>query len=116
MPSCVFCQASNHNANHANSNHRLAVIQAHLIVTAQSAGLGEPAKGSLNDPSLGQNLEAFGTVTSAHNLQPQPAERAKLLNPLNQRPQVAAVGPDDLHPSVQGDQGFDQTLGGVAVL
>src|SRR5438552_2863651 len=108
MLSCGSCQASDHKTNHANPNHRLAVIHAHLIVAAQSAGLGEPAKGSLNDPSLGQNLETFSSVTSAHNLQPQLAERTKLLNPLNQWTQVAAIGPNDLHSSVHRYQKLDQ--------
>src|SRR6266446_5496120 len=92
------------------------MIHTHLIIAAQAAGLGEPAKGSLYNPTLGQNLETFSSVTTAHNLQAQLTEGAKLLNPLNQGTQVAAIGPNDLDSSVHTYQKPDQTLGGRTVL
>ena len=92
------------------------MIDAHLIVATQAAGLDQPAKCPLNDPALGQNLETFSSVTSAHNFQPQLAERAKLLNPLDQGSQVAAIGPDNLDSPIHGHEQWDKILGSVAIL
>src|SRR5271169_32596 len=92
------------------------MIKANLIVAAEPARLVKPTKGSLHNPAFRQNFESFGSVTAAHNFQSQLAERAKLLNPLNQGPQVATIGPNELHASVHSDQNLDQALGGIAVL
>src|SRR5437867_7136569 len=109
-------QALEHETNHANSNHRLAMIQADLIIAAEPARLVEPTKSSLYDPPLGQHLETLGSGTSAHDLQPEFAEGTKLLHPLNQSSQVAAVGPEVLQSPIGAYQELDQALGGIAVL
>jgi hypothetical protein len=59
MPSNDFYQPSEHEADHTNPDHGLAVIEAHFVIPTQTARLAEPAKGPLHDPSLGQNLETF---------------------------------------------------------
>src|SRR6266403_4196954 len=110
------CQALDHKSNHANPNHRLAVIQADLIVTTKSARLDKPAEGSFHYPALRKNLEALDLVAASHDLQSELAEWTELLNPLNQGSQIAAIGPNELQSSVHAHQEFDQTLGGVAVL
>src|SRR5882672_10505699 len=99
MASRDFCEAPEHDSDHTNPHHRLTMIQSHLVVPTQPARLTQPAKGSLHNPSLGQNLETFCPVGAAHDFQVQFAEWAQLLDPLNQTTQVAAIGPDDLHPA-----------------
>src|SRR5438552_7542502 len=115
MPS-YGCQALEHEANHANPNHGLAMIQSHLIVPTKPSRLGKPTESSFYNPALGKNLEALGPVRPAHDLQLQFAEGAKLLDPLNQCSQIAAVGPDDLQSPICGYQEFNEALGGVAIL
>jgi len=115
MLSCG-CKAFHHETNHANPDHRLAMIQTHLIVAAQPPRLVKPAKGSLYNPAFGKDREAFDVLTSPYNLQPKFAKGTKLLNPLDQFAQIAAVGPNDLQSPKQSYHGFDQALGGNAIL
>src|ERR1051325_8209803 len=109
MVSCG--QAADHETNHTNPDHRLAMIHADLIVAAKPSRLKEPTKGSFYDPPLGQNLEALGLVRSSDDLQPQLAKRPKLLDPLDQGSQIATIGPDDLHSLIQSNQDRDEILG-----
>src|ERR1700674_2038757 len=116
MPSRGFCQAPNHEPNHANPYHRLTVIQAHLIIAAQAARLGEPAEGTLHDPSLWQRREPLGSIRASDDFQPQFAKGPQLLNPLDQCSQVTSVGPNNLYSHVHGDEQSDQALSGMTVL
>src|SRR5258708_23741616 len=110
------CQALEHQSDHTDPNHRFAVVRANFVVTAEATRLHKPAEGSLDDPALGQNLEAFDLVTPAHDLQVELTERTELLHPLDQGSQIAAIGPDDLYPAVHSHQELDEVLGRVAVL
>src|SRR5947209_3865298 len=101
MASLSICQASDHDTNHANSEHRLAMIYPNLVVAAQPARFVEPAKGSFDDPSFGKNLESFDLVATPHDLQFEFAVGPELFDPLHQSSQIAAVGPNDLQPSEQ---------------
>ncbi len=87
-------KASDHEANHANPDHGLAMIQAHLIVSAEAARFVKPAKGPFHNPALGQHPEALGLVATAHDFQMQFAEGPQLLDPLNELAQIATIGPD----------------------
>src|SRR5260221_32160 len=116
MSSRSFCQTSEHETNHANANHRLAMIQADLVVTTESARLVKPTEGPFYYPTFRKDLKTFGPVASSHNLQPEFAKGTKLLNPLNQASQVATIGPDDLQSAMHRYQEFDEILGGVAIL
>jgi hypothetical protein len=93
-------QAPDHDSNHANLNHRLTVIQANFIISAQPAGLEQPAERAFYHPSSRQHFEAFEVVAAAHNLQPQLAEGTKLLHPVDQGSQITAVSPNDLQSSM----------------
>src|SRR5881396_2636146 len=107
MASRGFGQTPEHDANHANPNHGLAMIHAHFIVAAKAPGFVEPPESSLYDPALGKNLETFGAVTAANDLQAQFPKGAQLLNPLHQCAQVAAIGPDELQAAKHADQELD---------
>jgi hypothetical protein len=73
-----------HQTNHTNSYHRLAMIHANFIIPAKPPRLDKPAKGPLNDPPLGQNFEAIGPVTPADDFQAQFAKGVQPFDPLNQ--------------------------------
>src|SRR6267378_845335 len=92
------------------------MIQANFIVAAKPPRLVEPAKSSLYYPALRQDLETLGAITAANDLQSEFAVGTKLLHPLHQGAQVAAIGPDDLQASIHTHQELDEALGGVAVL
>lgn len=104
------CQAFERETNHANANHGLAMIQSYFIITAKPSRLEEPTEGPFHDPPLRKNLEALGLVASSHDLQPQFAEGAELLDPLHQGSEVAAIGPNDLHSLIHRCQKGDETL------
>jgi len=92
------------------------MIQANFIIPAQPSRFGQPAEGSLNDPSLGQYLEAIGPVAPADNFQVQFAKGAQPFDPLNQRAEVTAVGPNDLQATKKAHQSLEERLGCVPVL
>ena len=75
------------------------MIQANLIVAAESARFIQPTEGSFYYPALGKNLESFGLIAAPDNFQPQFTKGPKLLHPLDQRSQIAAIGPDNLQVS-----------------
>src|SRR5271166_6095998 len=108
MTSCSICQASDHDPNHANSQHGLAMIEADLIVAAQPPRFIEPAKGSFHDPAFGQNFESLDLVAPPDDFQFEFAVGPELFNPGHQSPQVAAVGPNDLQSAEQSRQALDQ--------
>src|SRR6266498_693503 len=109
-------QALDHESDHADPNHRFAVVGANFVVATKSARLHQPTESSFDDPALGQNLETFSLVTAPHDLQPEFAERTELLHPPNQCSQIATVSPDNLHSAVHAHQQFDEALGRGAVL
>src|SRR5258706_3634252 len=111
MASC--CQTFEHETNHANANHGLTMIQADLIITAKPSRLEEPTESPLHDPALGKNLETLGMLRSSHDLQPQFAKGAELLDPLHQCSEVAAIGPNDLHSLRHRRQKANEALGRV---
>jgi hypothetical protein len=92
------------------------MIQANSIIPAKPPRFGQPAKSSLNDPSLGQNLEAKGPVAPADDFQVQFAKGAQLIDPLNQRAEVTAVGPNDVQTTKKAHQSLEERLGGVPKL
>ncbi len=102
MPSCS-CQAADHNSNHANPYHRLTVIQANFIISAQAPRLKQPAERAFYYPSSRQDFETFDVVATADNLQSQFAEGTQLLHPVNQGSEITAVGPDDLPDKLSRD-------------
>ena len=115
MRSCS-CQSPDHKPDHADANHSFTVIQSHLVVAAESARFEKPPESAFHDPAFRQDLEAFDLVTAANNFQSQFAKGTQLLDPVHQGAQIAAVGPDDLQPSIQAHQHLDQRPRRVAVL
>ncbi len=115
MPSCS-CQAADHNSNHANPYHRLTVIQANFIISAQAPRLKQPAERAFYYPSSRQDFETFNIVATADNLQSQFAEGTQLLHPVNQGSEITAVGPDDLQSAIQAHQRLDQWPSRIAIL
>src|SRR3989442_543856 len=116
MSSCRIGQASDHETNHTNANHRFAMIQTNLIVAAQAPRFVEPAKGSFHQPPFGQHLKTFGSIASAHNPEFRLAVGTQGFNPRYQLAKIAAIGPDDLQPAKEVHQSLDQGLGGGAIL
>jgi len=92
------------------------MIQANFIIPAKPARLDQPAKGSLNDPSLGQNFEAIGPIAPADDFQVQFAKGAQPFDPLHQRAEVTAVGPNDLQATKKAHQSLDEGLASVPIL
>ena len=77
----------------------------------------EPAEGAFDDPAAGQQLESFGVVAPAHDLQAQGAVAKACAHPVGEFvARVAAVGPEELEIA----QGFvdlvEQEGGSIAVL
>ena len=51
------------------------MVYANFVIPAKPPRFGQPAKGPLDDPSLGQNFKAAGLVAPADDFQVQFASR-----------------------------------------
>jgi len=80
-----------HQVDHRNLDHGLAVFHTGFIVLAQSPISAKPCKRSLDDPSLGQHLKALDVIVSLDDRQ-QPL--AQVPGPCDQLPGIAAISPD----------------------
>src|ERR1700685_251159 len=116
MPFLRRRQSFDHETNHANAYHGLAMFKPDFVVTTEAPRFDKPAEGSFYDPALGKHFEPFGVVATPHDFQTQLSKGLLLLDPPHQRSQVAAIGPDDLQPPEHLHQALDQSLGGVPVL
>ena len=99
--------------DHGQVDHGFAAFRERFVVLAQTAITTEPSKGSLDDPTLGQNLKAGHIVAAFDDLQ-NPG--AQFLGPLDQVPGVSPIGPDQLEPGELPDQFGQHQFGPVAIL
>jgi len=99
--------------DHDQVDHRFAAFRQRLVVLAQTAIAAEPSEGSLDNPTLGQNLEAGHVVAAFDDLQDPVAQFSC---PVDQFPGVSPIGPDQLEPREFPDQLGQHQLGPVAVL
>src|SRR5882757_5162752 len=67
------------------------MIQPHFMVATEPPRFAQPAKGSFDDPALGQDLKSPGLIASPHNFHSQPAKGPQGFDPLHQGPQIPAV-------------------------
>jgi hypothetical protein len=86
-----FSQPTQHDMGHGQINQRLAALGQFFIIFAQTTIVVQPAKGSLNHPTSGQNLKSLdGFVTLDHL--PIPAKG--LLDPSGKRlTTITTIGP-----------------------
>ena len=99
--------------DHRQVNHRLAAFRQRLVVLAQTTIAAEPSKGSLDDPTLGQNAEAGDIVAAFDDLQEPVAQFSR---PLDQFSGISPIGPNSFQPRELPDQFGQHQLGPVAVL
>ena len=99
--------------DHSHVNHRFAAFRQRFVVLAQTTIAAEPGKGSLDDPTFGQNLEAGDIVAALDDLQDPVAQFS---GPLDQFPGVSSIGPDQLQPGELSDHFGQHQLGPIAIL
>ena len=99
--------------DHRHVNHCFAAFCQRLVVLAQTTIAAEPGKGSLDNPTLGQNLETGGIVAAFDDLQDPVAQFS---GPLDQLAGIPPIGPDQLEPRELPDQLGQHQFGPVAVL
>jgi len=84
-----------------------------FIVAGQAAIAAQPSKGALDDPTVGQEPEAWREF--ADDFQAGGATDAKFSKPLLQLAGVSSVGPDEAQPAEP--QGLlEQGFGAIAIL
>jgi hypothetical protein len=99
--------------SHCQVNHGLAALGERLVVLAQATVSPEPRKGSLDDPTLGQNHEPCHVVVASDDLQNPPAQFPR---PFDQLTRITSVGPDQFQPTEATLEQSQHELGSVAVL
>jgi len=109
-----LAEASKHEANHGEVNHRLASGGLPFVVATESAIASQPTEGPLHDPASWQYLEGvkFGALHDFDRAAPQLARLGQ------QRSSVAPIGPDmfDAAASLLAEEGGQQLLGPIPVL
>jgi hypothetical protein len=99
--------------NHRNMNPGFRTCRQHLIVLAEPAIAAQPTKGALHHPPLGQHFKAVAAPgTFDHPDEPA----AQGIGPLDQRPAIHPVSPDQLEPGEVPLELGQHQLGSLGVL
>ena len=101
-----------HQVDHGLVDHGLAAGSLFFIVLAESSIASQLAKRPLDDPSLGQHHKLVKFIP-IDDLQPPASEP---LDPMDQLPAIAAVGPDQLQPRERSLELPQDQPGPVAIL
>ena len=97
-------------------DHVFAVGSLHFIVEAQAVGFDQPAESPLDDPSLGQELEALGLIAAANDPQLQSAKGPQGFESCHQLAGRATVSPDAGQPVIEKGTSREQGDRTLAVL
>ena len=87
-----------------------------LIVFTQPAVAVEPPQRALDHPPLGDHFKSLGGIGALGDFQPDLAPRAQRPDPLDQRPSISAIGPDEAQPGKLMPEAFQHLRGPSAVL
>ena len=88
-----------------------------LVVLGQTAELGEPAEGALDDPALGQDGKAMLVhIAAFDHLQVQSTAGQQLLDPGHQGSGVTSIDEDAAQPAEAFQEHRQNQFGSVAVL
>jgi len=74
-PTGISGEPSEHDADHGETDEGDSGSRVAFEVFGETATATDPGEGALDDPALGQHLEAVGDIASFHDLQ-FPASRA----------------------------------------
>ncbi len=96
---CWSAESLQHQADHGNLNHGLAVLDEFLVIFAEPTGMAKPCERALDHPSPWQQLKTDLVLQLANDLQ-YPA--AAPMQPLDQLPGVCAIGPHQRDRRNQG--------------
>lgn len=102
-----------HQSDHSDLNHGLAVLDDFLVVFAESPTVAQPSERAFDQPPLGQHLKADLAFQLAHDFQ---NPTAPLLQPFDELSGVAAVGPDQRDRRKRSGCLQEHQLGSVAIL
>lgn len=92
------------------------MIDPHLVIADQPTRLDEPAESPLDDPSLGQDLEAFHVVAALDDLQVDLPVTGKIGDLFFELPGVASIRPDPFEPAIGPGERWQQQSGPIAIL
>src|ERR1022692_950290 len=109
----MFDPSREHEAAHGQIDHSLGDFCSPLVAAVETAIASEPAKGAFDHPAAGQYHKFGRRIRTFDNIQ-DAAEGA--LRPTDQYPGIAAVGPDALDASIDGQRLFEQQSRSVAIL
>ena len=98
-------QPAKHNSDHRDVNPSFGMWRFDFIVAHQTTMLGKPAKGSFNQPALGQHAEATPALVPMNDFQPQRARFAMGGHPGGEIfSGVTLVGPQATQPVKAGQR------------
>jgi len=79
-----------HESDHGDLNHGLAIFNQFFIVLAEATGMAQPSKRAFHDPAFGKDLKTNLLFELPNDLQ-HPTTPA--IEPLDQLSGVTAIGP-----------------------
>ena len=102
--------------NHRDLDHRLTAGRCFFVILAEPSTPAHPAEGPFHHPATRQNHEPCRVIGARDDLQGQAPGSERAPNPLDQRPGIAAVGPDLLEAVEPAANRLEHELGPVAIL
>jgi len=110
----VYGEPPEHDADHGEADEGDGGARIALEIPGETTTATDPGEGAFHDPALGQDLEAFGSIGSHHDLQlPRSGARDDESHLLAA---VAAVCEDAFDEGKQPPRPAQQFEGAVAIL
>lgn len=105
-----------HQPNHGDDDHRLTAIDSLFVIFAEPTIPTQPGKSPFDYPTLGQDFKSLGLFTPPDNLEHNLAAIAEDRQPLNQRPRIRPVRPNQTQPIPSVGQVGQHSLFPITVL
>ena len=111
----MITEFSEHEADRGETQECQGIAGEVFKVLGQAATAIEPGEGAFDNPTLGENLEAFGVIRPFDDFDFEVRKRFGQ-SLLKDRPLISAIGEELLQKRIHAEQGRENEHASVAVL
>jgi hypothetical protein len=109
-------EATNHQVNHRDADHRFTGLWQQLIILAQPPVAIEPPQRPLDNPPLGAHLKALGTGGPLDDVQAHAPLHPQRLHPGHPLASIGLIGPNQPQTRQLASQNPEQAFGTITIL
>jgi hypothetical protein len=109
-------EATNHQVNHRDADHRFTGLWQQLIILAQPPVAIAPPQRPLDNPPLGAHLKALGTGGPLDDVQAHAPRHPQRLHPGHPLASIGLIGPNQPQTRQLASQNPEQAFGTITIL